>query len=60
MILGDIDKVNRTPDSTLINGLGRYTGGPTDAPLAVISGQSGKRYVSLSIQLDLLVHFVCF
>ncbi|KAI0792234.1 laccase [Abortiporus biennis] len=32
-----------TADSTLINGKGRYAGGP-DADLAVITVQSGKRY----------------
>ncbi|KAF9461173.1 laccase [Collybia nuda] len=32
-----------TPDSTLINGLGRYEGGPT-SPLAIINVVSGKRY----------------
>lgn len=32
-----------TPDSTLINGLGRYAGGPA-SDLAVISVTSGKRY----------------
>ncbi|CAL1710124.1 unnamed protein product [Somion occarium] len=31
-------------DSTLINGLGRYQGGPADAELAVITVQAGKRY----------------
>ena len=35
----------RTADSTLINGLGRYSGGNgTDAPLSVISVTQGKRY----------------
>ena len=32
-----------TADSTLINGLGRYSGGP-DSPLAVINVSAGKRY----------------
>uniref|UniRef100_UPI00403B38C7 Laccase n=1 Tax=synthetic construct TaxID=32630 RepID=UPI00403B38C7 len=32
-----------TPDSTLINGKGRYSGGPT-VPLAVINVEQGKRY----------------
>ncbi|KAG9315382.1 laccase [Chiua virens] len=32
-----------TADSTLINGLGRYAGGPA-SPLAVINVQQGKRY----------------
>nr|ACZ58369.1 laccase [Cerrena sp. WR1] len=31
-------------DATLINGLGRYLNGPTDAPLAVITVDQGKRY----------------
>ncbi|KAI0059379.1 laccase [Artomyces pyxidatus] len=31
-------------NSTLINGLGRYSGGPTNAPLAVVNVQRGKRY----------------
>ncbi|KAJ3820027.1 laccase lcc6 [Lentinula raphanica] len=33
-----------TSDATIINGLGRYLNGPTDAPLAVISVTQGKRY----------------
>ncbi|KAJ4471419.1 laccase lcc6 [Lentinula aciculospora] len=33
-----------TSDATTINGLGRYTNGPADAPLAVISVTQGKRY----------------
>ena len=32
-----------TPDSTLINGLGRYSGGP-NSTLAVINVMQGKRY----------------
>lgn len=32
-----------TPDSTLINGLGRFNGGPA-SPLAVIKVRKGKRY----------------
>ncbi|KAG6334761.1 hypothetical protein ID866_4327 [Astraeus odoratus] len=32
-----------TPDATLINGLGRYSGGPA-TPLAVINVEQGKRY----------------
>lgn len=32
-----------TPDSTLINGLGRYSGGP-DSPLAVVTVTTGVRY----------------
>ena len=35
--------INRTPDSTLINGLGRYVNGPA-SPLAVINVVHGKRY----------------
>ncbi|CAK5267851.1 unnamed protein product [Mycena citricolor] len=31
-------------NSTLINGLGRYQGGPADAPLSVITVEEGKRY----------------
>ncbi|KAF7791182.1 hypothetical protein EIP86_002193 [Pleurotus ostreatoroseus] len=31
-------------DATLINGLGRYKDGPSDAPLTVISVQKDKRY----------------
>ncbi|KAF7790127.1 hypothetical protein EIP86_001079 [Pleurotus ostreatoroseus] len=31
-------------DATLINGLGRYKDGPSDAPLSVISVRKGKRY----------------
>ncbi|KAI6111945.1 laccase [Pisolithus croceorrhizus] len=32
-----------TPDSTLINGLGRYAGGPK-SPLAIVNVEEGKRY----------------
>src|SRR6266702_7310118 len=32
-----------TPNSTLINGLGRYGGGPL-SPLAVVNVEHGKRY----------------
>ncbi|KZS91043.1 laccase [Sistotremastrum niveocremeum HHB9708] len=35
--------LNPTPDSTLINGLGRYVGGPS-TNLSVISVEFGKRY----------------
>ncbi|EJF60579.1 laccase [Dichomitus squalens LYAD-421 SS1] len=33
-----------TPNATLINGLGRYTGGPAEWPLSVITVEQGKRY----------------
>lgn len=33
----------RTPDATLINGLGRYVNGPA-SPLSVINVVQGKRY----------------
>ncbi|KAL0572350.1 laccase, multicopper oxidase, benzenediol:oxygen oxidorectuctase [Marasmius crinis-equi] len=33
-----------TPDSTLINGLGRWSQGDLTAPLSVITVESGKRY----------------
>lgn len=33
----------RTPDSTLINSLGRYMGGPS-SDLAVVNVEKGKRY----------------
>jgi len=33
-----------TPAGTLINGLGRFPNGPTDAPLAVINVLGNKRY----------------
>lgn len=36
-------RYDRTPDSTLINGLGRYKGGPT-SPLAVVNVTYGTRY----------------
>ncbi|KAI9462679.1 laccase C [Russula earlei] len=32
------------PSSTLINGKGRYSGGPTDVDLAVVNVTAGKRY----------------
>ncbi|THH12095.1 hypothetical protein EW145_g227 [Phellinidium pouzarii] len=38
---GDVDP---TPDSTTINGLGRYSGGSTDSALAVVNVTSGQRY----------------
>ncbi|KAH8104302.1 laccase [Phellopilus nigrolimitatus] len=38
---GDADP---NPDSTTINGLGRYSGGPTDSPLAVVNVTQGTRY----------------
>ncbi|ESK93292.1 laccase [Moniliophthora roreri MCA 2997] len=38
-----VRKSFQAPDSTLINGLGRYKGGPS-APLAVINVKRGKRY----------------
>ncbi|KAI5123468.1 hypothetical protein M0805_008838 [Coniferiporia weirii] len=38
---GDVDP---TPASTTINGLGRYSGGPTDSALAVVGVTSGQRY----------------
>nr|QID90256.1 laccase [Trichaptum abietinum] len=38
------NKAPPTPDSALINGLGRYSGGPTTAPLAVVRAQPGKRH----------------
>lgn len=43
LCLGDADPLRRsTADSTLINGLGRYSGGPA-SNLAVINVQKGKR-----------------
>ncbi|KAI5120428.1 hypothetical protein M0805_009890 [Coniferiporia weirii] len=36
--------VDPTPNSTLINGLGRYSGGSTDSALAVLNVTSGQRY----------------
>ncbi|KAG2153311.1 laccase 1 CVT, partial [Suillus clintonianus] len=36
--------VTVTSNSTLINGLGRYAGGPTDTELAVVNVEYGKRY----------------
>ncbi|THH08552.1 hypothetical protein EW145_g2616, partial [Phellinidium pouzarii] len=38
---GNVDPV---PDSTTINGLGRYASGSNDSPLAVVNVTSGKRY----------------
>ncbi|OCB87711.1 Cu-oxidase-domain-containing protein [Sanghuangporus baumii] len=38
---GDVDP---TPDATLINGLGRYSGGSTDAQLAVFNVTQGQSY----------------
>lgn len=36
--------LSQLANSTLINGLGRYSGGDTTSPLAVITVESGKRY----------------
>lgn len=33
------------PNSTLINGVGRYPGGPTNNSLAVVNVKAGTRYV---------------
>ncbi|THH00736.1 hypothetical protein EW145_g7036 [Phellinidium pouzarii] len=43
----DVDDANTAdpnPDSTLINGLGRYDGGPTESALAVVNVIAGQRY----------------
>ncbi|KAG1746509.1 laccase [Suillus lakei] len=45
-------------DSTLINGLGRYPGGPTDTELAVINVERGKRYRLRIISLSCKPNFV--
>ena len=37
------DDAHRKPNSTLINGKGRYSGGPS-ADLAVVNVEQGKRY----------------
>ncbi|KZS88992.1 laccase [Sistotremastrum niveocremeum HHB9708] len=49
----------QTPDSVLINGQGRYVGGPTDstAPLTVISVTSGTRYRFRLINVSCLTYF---
>ncbi|KAH8110523.1 Cu-oxidase-domain-containing protein [Phellopilus nigrolimitatus] len=39
--LGNVDPV---PNTTVINGLGRNTDGPADAPLAVVNVTAGQRY----------------
>ncbi|KZV71498.1 multicopper oxidase [Peniophora sp. CONT] len=36
------------PSSTLINGVGRYPGGPTDQPLAIVNVKAGTRLISMS------------
>jgi hypothetical protein len=36
-------------NSTLINGKGRYPGGPADVPLAVVNVKQGKRSVFMCI-----------
>ncbi|PFH45432.1 multicopper oxidase [Amanita thiersii Skay4041] len=46
-----------TADSTLINGLGRYVGGPS-SPLAVISVQPNKRYRMRLINMSCDPNFV--
>lgn len=39
-------------DATLINGLGRYAGGPPSSPLSVITVQKGKRYATHSLSCE--------
>lgn len=39
--------LNRAPNSTLINGLGRYKGGPA-SPLAVVNVAFGLRYADIT------------
>ena len=48
---------NPTPNSTLINGLGRYSGGPK-SPLAVINVSSGKRYRFRLVSMSCNPNFV--
>lgn len=43
--------LHSNPDSTLINGVGRYSGGP-QVPLAVVNVEQGKRFVALHIHSD--------
>nr|WGJ61544.1 laccase 3 precursor [Cerrena unicolor] len=43
-VLAPTVKFTATPNSTLINGLGRSHDGPADAELAVIEVEQGKRY----------------
>ncbi|EIN06931.1 laccase [Punctularia strigosozonata HHB-11173 SS5] len=38
-----LTKLNRPPDTTVINGLGRYAGGPL-VPLSIVNVQHGTRY----------------
>jgi Multicopper oxidase len=40
-----LDNPSSVFNSTLINGKGRYPGGPTNVPLAVVNVQQGKRSV---------------
>ena len=47
----------RTPDSTLINGRGRYVGGP-NSTLAVVNVQQGKRYRFRIIDMGCEANFV--
>ncbi|KAF9073365.1 laccase lcc6 [Rhodocollybia butyracea] len=46
------------PDATIINGLGRSTSGPADAPLAVISVTQNKRYRFRLISISCDPNFV--
>ncbi|KAL5492731.1 LCC11_6 [Sanghuangporus weigelae] len=43
-IFSNTGNVDPTPDATLINGLGHYHGGSTDAQLAVFNVTQGQRY----------------
>jgi hypothetical protein len=46
-------------NSTLINGKGRYPGGPTDVPLAIVNVIPGKRSV-LGLALELKTSHRCY
>ncbi|KAG2153309.1 laccase [Suillus clintonianus] len=50
--------VTVSANSTLINGFGRYAGGPTDTELAVINVECGKRYRLRIIALSCEPNFV--
>ena len=44
MLIASVDDICSAFNSTLINGKGRYPGGP-DVPLAIVNVQQGKRSV---------------
>ncbi|KAK7685420.1 laccase, multicopper oxidase, benzenediol:oxygen oxidorectuctase [Cerrena zonata] len=57
-VLAPTVKFTATPDSTLINGLGRSHDGPADAELAVIEVEQGKRYRFRLVNISCFPNYV--